>query len=60
VIREYLYLVYRPFRVPLPVFEGIHYCEELLVVDFVVYFRGLEYSGVEGYWVKPSFIVSLG
>jgi len=36
------------FAVPAPVFEGVDDCQKFLVVDFVVDFRWLELSGVEG------------
>jgi len=47
MVRIDLDLVGCTFTVPSPVFEGIHYRQEFLVVDFVVDFRGLEFPGVE-------------
>ena len=36
VIREYLYLVLRPFTISAPVLECVNDCEKFLVVDFVI------------------------
>ena len=40
VIREYLYLVLRPFTISAPVLECVNDCEKFLVVDFVIDLRG--------------------
>jgi len=41
VIRKYLYLMRCSLAVSSPMFEGVDDCEEFLVVDFIVDFRGL-------------------
>jgi len=59
VIRENLDLVGSPFAVASPVFEGVVYCQDFLVVDFLVDLHMLELSGMECHWVKTVFLVSL-
>jgi len=59
VIAEYLYLVGCPFAIVPPMFEGVDDCQEFLVVDFVVDFRWLELSGIEGHWMQSSLVVPL-
>jgi len=39
--------------------ECVHHCEELFVVDFVVYLRQGEFPGVESYWVQPVLLITL-
>ena len=48
------------FAVASPVFEVVHYCQELLIVDFEVDFHWLELSGVERHWVQAILVVPLG
>ena len=47
MVRPDFYLVDCSFAISSPVFERVNYCQDFLIVDFVVDFRGLEFSGVE-------------
>jgi len=43
MVRVYLNLVHSCLAVASPMFEGVHDCEEFLVVDLIVNFRRLEF-----------------
>ena len=59
VIRINLHLVRGSFAVSSPVFKRVDDSEKFFVVDFVIYFRGLELPRVERYWVQAVFSISL-
>jgi hypothetical protein len=59
VVREDLHLMDGAFTKPSPMFESIDNGEKFLVVDFVVYFRGLELPRVEGDRVQVVFAIAL-
>ena len=59
MIRKHLDLLYRPFAIPSPVLEDVDYCKKFFIVDFVIYLRGLDLSGMESYRVEPPFVVLL-
>jgi hypothetical protein len=48
VIGEYLDLMDRAFTVTSPVFERVHNCEKLIIVNLIVDFGCREFSWVEG------------
>ena len=59
IIREDRYTQRSALEVA-PLFgKAIHNCQELFVVDFIVYLSGLELPKVKGYGIKSSVITLL-
>ena len=59
MIRKDRYTQRSALEVTLLFGEAIYNCQELFVVDFVVYFSGLELPKVKGYGIKLSVITLL-
>src|SRR5882672_192655 len=56
VIRQYKDHMCRALQIVAPLSEGLKYCQELLVVDFIVELGRLHTAGVECDWVDVTII----